>query len=203
MNRFTARPFAGRRRPRPGRAARRRLRLQRRRGPPGAKKMAFKLTDAGCEPHNAKAPAGPINFEVENAGTSSVTELEVLDGETILGEVENLSDGPLRQLLADPREGRIHAALPRRRRRRRHPDRHRRRQARGQPRGRSRDRPVPRIPRGKHRRAGRRDRAVRRRGRSRRSRRGEGALPGGPHPLRADRAGGRVLRRPRPPHRRP
>jgi len=61
--------------------------------PPGAKKMAFKLTDAGCEPNSAKAPAGPINFEVENAGTSKVTELEVMDGETILGEVENLSDG--------------------------------------------------------------------------------------------------------------
>ncbi len=61
--------------------------------PAGAKKMAFTLTDAGCEPNSAKAPAGPINFEVENAGTSKVTELEVLDGETILGEVENLSDG--------------------------------------------------------------------------------------------------------------
>jgi len=60
---------------------------------PGAKKMAFELTDAGCVPNQAKAPAGPINFEVENAGTSKVTELEVLDGETILGEVENLSDG--------------------------------------------------------------------------------------------------------------
>ena len=61
--------------------------------PAGAKKMAFKLTDAGCEPNSAKAPAGPIVFDVENAGTSKVTELEVMDGETILGEVENLSDG--------------------------------------------------------------------------------------------------------------
>lgn len=62
-------------------------------GPAGAKKMSFKLTDAGCDPHNAKAPAGPITFEVENAGSASVTELEVLDGETLLGEVENLSEG--------------------------------------------------------------------------------------------------------------
>jgi iron uptake system component EfeO len=61
--------------------------------PAGAKKMAFELTDAGCVPNEAKAPAGPITFEVENAGTSSVTELEVMDGDTILGEVENLSDG--------------------------------------------------------------------------------------------------------------
>jgi iron uptake system component EfeO len=61
--------------------------------PPGAKKMSFELTDAGCEPHDAKAPAGPINFEIENAGTSKVTEMEIMDGETILGEKENLSDG--------------------------------------------------------------------------------------------------------------
>jgi iron uptake system component EfeO len=59
----------------------------------GAKTMSIKLTDAGCEPHNAEAPAGPITFEVENAGSSKVTEMEVLDGETILGEKENLSEG--------------------------------------------------------------------------------------------------------------
>lgn len=59
----------------------------------GAKKLAFKLTDAGCIPDSAKAPAGPIAFEVENAGTSAVTEFEILEGSSILGEKENLSDG--------------------------------------------------------------------------------------------------------------
>jgi iron uptake system component EfeO len=54
--------------------------------------MSFKITDAGCDPHDAKAPAGPITFDVEGA-SSSVTELEVLDGETILGEKENLTEG--------------------------------------------------------------------------------------------------------------
>ncbi|HUB98644.1 MAG TPA: iron uptake system protein EfeO [Solirubrobacterales bacterium] len=54
--------------------------------------MSFKITDAGCDPHDAKAAAGPITFEVEGA-SSSVTELEVLDGETILGEKENLTEG--------------------------------------------------------------------------------------------------------------
>jgi iron uptake system component EfeO len=58
--------------------------------PKGAKTMSFELTDAGCVPNTAKAPAGPITFEVENAGTSKVTEFEVLDGDTILGEKENL-----------------------------------------------------------------------------------------------------------------
>ena len=61
--------------------------------PAGAKVMSFELTDAGCVPNSAKAPAGPITFEVENAGTSKVTEFEVLDGGTILGEKENLSEG--------------------------------------------------------------------------------------------------------------
>jgi iron uptake system component EfeO len=61
--------------------------------PAGAKRMSFTLTDAGCEPNAAKAPAGPILFEVENAGTSEVSEFEVLDSDTVLGEKENLSDG--------------------------------------------------------------------------------------------------------------
>lgn len=61
--------------------------------PAGAKKLSFKLTDAGCVPHSAKAPAGPVLFEVENDGASAVTEFEVLEGDTILGEKENLSSG--------------------------------------------------------------------------------------------------------------
>jgi len=61
--------------------------------PAGAKKLSFKLTDAGCIPNSAKAPAGPIAFEVENAGTSAVTEFEILEGDSILGEKEDLSDG--------------------------------------------------------------------------------------------------------------
>ncbi len=61
--------------------------------PKGAKTFSVKLTDGGCDPHGAKLPAGPVTFEVENAGTSAVTEFEVLDGDTILGEKENLSEG--------------------------------------------------------------------------------------------------------------
>ena len=127
--------------------------------PADAKAMTFKLTDAGCDPHDAKAPAGPINFEVENGGTAKVTELEVLDGETILGETREHHRRPLRQLLADPRGRRIHAPLQRRRRRRRDADRHRQAKTDEQPRGRKGDRRLPRLPRGKHRRADRRRRS--------------------------------------------
>ncbi len=61
--------------------------------PAGSKQLTFKLTDAGCEPTKATAPAGPIDFKVENGGTSKYTELEILDGETILGERENIIEG--------------------------------------------------------------------------------------------------------------
>src|SRR5690348_5978274 len=61
--------------------------------PAGAKTIAFKLTDAGCEPHDAKAPAGPIAFEIENAGTGKVTEVELMEGDKVLGEEENITDG--------------------------------------------------------------------------------------------------------------
>jgi iron uptake system component EfeO len=61
--------------------------------PPGAKKLSFELTDEGCLPHAAKAPAGPITFEAENTGSSEVTEIEVMEGEEILGEEENLTEG--------------------------------------------------------------------------------------------------------------
>jgi iron uptake system component EfeO len=61
--------------------------------PPGAKKLSFELTDAGCVPNSTRAPAGPIVFEVENAGTTAVTEMEVMEGDAILAEKENLSDG--------------------------------------------------------------------------------------------------------------
>lgn len=61
--------------------------------PSGSKQLTFKLTDAGCEPREATAPAGPIDFKVENGGTSKYSELEVRDGETILGERENITEG--------------------------------------------------------------------------------------------------------------
>jgi iron uptake system component EfeO len=58
-----------------------------------SEQLTFKLTDAGCEPHDTNAKAGPIDFQVENGGSAGVTELEVLEGETILGERENITEG--------------------------------------------------------------------------------------------------------------
>jgi iron uptake system component EfeO len=61
--------------------------------PAGTKKVAVKLTDAGCEPATMKLDAGPTSFEVTSTGTGRVTEFEVLDGSKILGEKENIAPG--------------------------------------------------------------------------------------------------------------
>lgn len=61
--------------------------------PAGAKTISFMLTDGGCEPHDAQAPAGPIAFEIENAGTTKVTEVEIMEGDKVLGEEENITEG--------------------------------------------------------------------------------------------------------------
>jgi len=58
-----------------------------------SEQVTYKLTDAGCEPHDVNAKAGPIDFQIENGGSAGVTELEVLEGETILGERENITEG--------------------------------------------------------------------------------------------------------------
>jgi iron uptake system component EfeO len=58
-----------------------------------SEQLTYTLTDAGCEPHSSSAKAGPIDFEIENGGSAGVTELEILEGETILGERENVTEG--------------------------------------------------------------------------------------------------------------
>ena len=95
----------------------------------GAKKMSFKLTDAGCEPHAAKAPAGPITFEVDNDGTSSHRAGGARRRDDPRREGEH-QRRPLRQLLADPGEGPLHPVLPGRHRRSGHPHGDRRRRSR-------------------------------------------------------------------------
>jgi iron uptake system component EfeO len=59
-----------------------------------SQEIGFQLTGAGCDPVDAEATAGPITFEVENASSNpDVHELEVLDGETVLGETPDLAEG--------------------------------------------------------------------------------------------------------------
>ena len=52
-----------------------------------------KITDAGCEPANLNLATGQTTFSVRNNGAANVTEFEILDGASILGEAENLAPG--------------------------------------------------------------------------------------------------------------
>jgi iron uptake system component EfeO len=51
------------------------------------------LTNDGCSPSTIDAKTGPTTFIVTNSGAAAVTELEVMSGDRILGEVENIVPG--------------------------------------------------------------------------------------------------------------
>ena len=50
------------------------------------------LTDGGC-PAKLTVKAGPTTFKVSNTGSGSVSEFEILSGDRIIGEVENIAPG--------------------------------------------------------------------------------------------------------------
>ncbi len=51
------------------------------------------LTPAGCDPAQLTLPAGKTTFHVTNKGASAITEFEILDGNHIVGEIENVASG--------------------------------------------------------------------------------------------------------------
>jgi iron uptake system component EfeO len=55
--------------------------------------VSVKIVDAGCEPATLNLPAGPTTFKVQNDGAAKITEYEILDGDRILGEAENIAAG--------------------------------------------------------------------------------------------------------------
>jgi iron uptake system component EfeO len=59
----------------------------------GTTTIAVEITDAGCEPKPATAPAGTVTFKVNNKDASAVSEAELKQGDSILGEKENLAPG--------------------------------------------------------------------------------------------------------------
>jgi iron uptake system component EfeO len=62
--------------------------------PSGGASLKFTLTQLGCTPGQASAPAGPVTISVTNGGDPKVTELEVQNTSGIvLGERENLFPG--------------------------------------------------------------------------------------------------------------
>jgi iron uptake system component EfeO len=59
----------------------------------GKQTVTLTLTSKGCSPDRTSIPSGPVTFTVVNKDASSVTEAELMDGNTILGEKENITPG--------------------------------------------------------------------------------------------------------------
>ena len=59
----------------------------------GVTVISIEITDDGCPAAESSYDSGPITFEVENVSGTGVTEFEVLEGDRILGEKENLPPG--------------------------------------------------------------------------------------------------------------
>jgi iron uptake system component EfeO len=55
--------------------------------------ISVTLTPEGCAPSPSTAPAGLFTFEIKNKNASGVTEAELLKGDSIVGEKENLAPG--------------------------------------------------------------------------------------------------------------
>jgi iron uptake system component EfeO len=55
--------------------------------------ITIEITDDGCPAAESSYDSGPFTFDIENASGTAVTEFEVLEGDRILAEKENLPPG--------------------------------------------------------------------------------------------------------------
>jgi len=78
----------------------------------GARSVKVALTDAGCTPANMKVPPGETTFKVSNAGTTKVSEFEILDGTRVIGEKENVVEGIDADLTLELKAGRYTIKCP-------------------------------------------------------------------------------------------
>ena len=71
-----------------------------------ARVVEVRLVDSGCEPAKLTLAAGATTFDVTNDGADAVTEFEILDGDRVLAEAENLAPGLSGQFSLTLRPGR-------------------------------------------------------------------------------------------------
>ena len=76
-----------------------------------ASTVKVQIDDGGC-PAKLAVKAGPVNFEVENDGSGAVSEFEVLAGDRIIGEVENVAPGLSRKFSLTLKPGRYTTSCP-------------------------------------------------------------------------------------------
>lgn len=55
--------------------------------------VAVTLSNKGCPPPKSEIAAGPTKFQIKNDGGTKVTEVELVQGDNIIGEKENLAAG--------------------------------------------------------------------------------------------------------------
>ena len=79
----------------------------------GAKTAEVKveINDDGC-PAKLTIKAGPTNFKVTNSGSGDVSEFEILSGDRILGEVENVAPGLNKEFSLTLKAGNYTTVLP-------------------------------------------------------------------------------------------
>ena len=70
------------------------------------------LTVEGCSPAAIKTKTGPTKFVVTNNNAPSVSELELLDGKRVLGEVENIKPGTSRSFTISLQPGTFEMLCP-------------------------------------------------------------------------------------------
>jgi iron uptake system component EfeO len=71
-----------------------------------AKTVNVAISDAGCEPARLRLDSGPATFVVTNKDSSRVTEYEVVKGDRVLAEVENVTAGLTRRFSLTLQPGR-------------------------------------------------------------------------------------------------
>ena len=69
------------------------------------------INDDGC-PAKLKIKAGPTNFKVTNSGSGDVSEFEILSGDRIIGEVENVAPGLNKEFSLTLKAGNYTTACP-------------------------------------------------------------------------------------------
>lgn len=62
-------------------------------GSAAKKTVTVTLTSRGCSPDTSSVEAGPVTFKIVNKDAAAVTEAELMSGDTILGEKENIAPG--------------------------------------------------------------------------------------------------------------
>jgi iron uptake system component EfeO len=73
--------------------------------------VAVEIDDDGC-PAKLAVKAGAVSFEVENSGSGAVSEFEVLSGDRIVGEVENVAPGLTRTFSLTLKPGKYSTSCP-------------------------------------------------------------------------------------------